>query len=83
MTAAVMNVKTHEIRKVIQYARFPPAAIPVEKVTLTPPMKHKAAAKVVSTSLEIHRRHGERTKGRREVVELVVGAMENLKGGRP
>lgn len=47
MTAAVMNVKTHEIRKVIQYARLPPAAMPVEKVTLTPPMKYRAAVQTV------------------------------------
>lgn len=78
MAAAVMKVKTHEMRKVTQYARFPPAAIPVEKVTLTPPMKHKAAREYVSTDLFSERFPGRFTKCRREVMKLVVSAVKDL-----
>lgn len=78
MTAAVMKVKTHEMRKVTQYARFPPAAMPVEKVTLTPPMKHKAATELISTGFLSRRVQYQCTKRRREIVKLVVGAVKDL-----
>lgn len=73
-----MKVKTHEMRKVTQYARFPPAAIPVEKVTLTPPMKHKAATELISTGIFLRRLEYQFTKCRREIMKLVVGAVKDL-----
>lgn len=78
MTAAVMKVKTQEMRKVTQYARFPPAAMPVEKVTLTPPMKHKAAREQISAGFRTEIFDVRFTKCRREIVELVVGAVKDL-----
>ena len=48
-TAAEMKVKTQVTKKLVQYAKLPPAAIPVENVTRTPPMKYRAAVGVVSS----------------------------------
>lgn len=39
IAAAVMKEKTQDTMKLVQYARLPPAAIPVLNVVLTPPTK--------------------------------------------
>lgn len=71
MTAAVMNVKTHVTIYEVQYARFPPALIPVEKVTRTPPTKYSAASWESEEASQLGEL-SELTKSRREVVEQRV-----------
>lgn len=71
ITAAVMNVKTHVTIYEVQYARLPPALIPVEKVTRTPPTKYSAATQMSEAASEV-RELPKLTKSCREVVEQCV-----------